>query len=166
MEYTKFLTRARELRANQVSSEHAFLELLIQQEEAVLDWKKPKSKYSSWDDLLRGERFCTLTMYRDYKKARSLITQPWIKKLGVYASVNIARLDDKARQSVMKSVRSWYNEHSVAPTYQLVSQYVKHLDSFKKAKGPTKMAKMTAYIKICQDLLKRHGIAFPKETWK
>jgi chromosomal replication initiation ATPase DnaA len=167
MEYTKFLSLARKYRTGQTDSEHLFLELLVAQEEQVLDWRKPKSQYDTWSELLQGEGFCTITTYRNYKKARQLIERSWIRRLGVYASVSIAQLDLDTRVTVLTSVKKWYGEHSVAPTYQRVSKYVRDLGkASRKAKSENKVTKMRAYIRVCQDLLKKHKIMIPKETWK
>lgn len=167
MEYTKFLRTARGLRASQTEYEYKYMELLVDQEADLINWLSPRSPYRSWYDLLRGEGLCTVTTYKNYKRARQHITPLWIEKLGVYPAINIAKLDTDDRDTVLKKVQAWYREYKVRPHYQLVSTFVQGLSrAARKKKSEGKLAKMRAYIKVCQALLKKNKITVPVETWK
>ncbi len=166
MEYKKFLTLARRYRNSETDYEYRYMELLVTQKADIASWKKPLTKYESWSELLKEEGLCTISMFHNYEKAQSVIDTFWIKRLGVYASVSIAQLNSETRTTVLASVKKWYGEHKVAPTYQRVSKYVRDLGrASRKRKTENKMVKMRAYIKICQALLKKNRISVPEETW-
>lgn len=166
MQYSKFIEKARKLKGDQAATEVAFWELLVEQEKDELSWKAPKTPYKTWWALLRGEGLCTWSTYENYKKARALISTSWIKKFGVYASISISKLDADTRDSVFKTTKAWYTNYNVPPTYQRISKYVRDLGrASRMTKRENKIAKMRAYIKKCQALLKKNKIEIPEETW-
>jgi hypothetical protein len=164
MEFVKFIDKARKLKTNQSGNEVDFLNLLVDQEDNILDWKHPRTPYRSWNELLRGEGLCTPSTYTGYKLARERIPVLWIGKLGVYASISISRLGEADRAKVFGSVKKWYSTRQTAPTYQRISRYVKELHPRKKA--PSRAQKMMSYIRTCQSLLRKNKIEVPEETWK
>ncbi len=166
MEYSKFLALARRYRGGQTEYEYKYMELLVAQKADRLNWMKPRTRHESWSDLLREEGLCTVSMFNNYEKAKSVIDPLWLKRLGVYPSVSIAQLDQVTRVTILASVKKWYGEHKVAPTYQRVSKYVRDLGrASRKKKTESKLVKMRAYIKACQALLKKNKISIPEETW-
>lgn len=166
MNYDKFLELAQRYKANQAENEVKFLELLVEQEADVLNWKKPRTSYASWGELLREEGLCTWTTYRNYKKARQLIQASWIEKLGVYASISISKLDETERKTILDQVKKWYGAHKVTPTYQRVSKYVRDLGGRRRRTAKeSKIRLMQNYIVKCQGLLKKNKIDVPPETW-
>ena len=166
MHYEKFLELARKYKGDQANQEYKFLELLIEQEADVLNWKHPRTSYKTWSELLRSEQLCTPTLYQNYKKARSLISDLWIGRFGAYASISIAKLDSATREAILAKVKKWYGEHKVPPTYQRVAMYVRDMGTTtRKTKRDARIQKMRAYILVCQGLLKKHKIPVPKETW-
>jgi hypothetical protein len=166
MNYDKFLDLAQKYKADQARNEVKFLELLVEQEGDVLNWKAPRTPYKSWSELLREEGLCTFTTYRNYKRARQLIPEQWISKLGVYASISISKLDEAQRRTILEQVKKWYGHHKVTPTYQRVSKYVRDLGgSRRKTARSSKVQLMRAYIVKCQGLLKKNKIEVPPETW-
>jgi len=166
MNYDRFLELAQKYKADQANNEVKFLELLVAQEEDVLNWKKPRTSYASWAELLREEGLCTWTTYRNYKKARQLLSSGWIEKLGVYASISISKLDETTRKTVFDQVKKWYGQHKVTPTYQRVSKYVRDLGGARRRTAKeSKIRLMRTYIVKCQALLKKHKIEVPPETW-
>jgi hypothetical protein len=166
MEYKKFLALARRYRGNETDYEYKYMELLVAQKADRINWKKPATRYDSWSELLKEEGLCTVSMFQNYEKAQGLLEPLWIKRLGVYASVSIAQLSNETRGTVLNTVKKWYGEHKVAPTYQRVSKYVRDLGrASRKKKTESKLVKMRAYIKVCQALLKKNRISVPEETW-
>jgi hypothetical protein len=164
MEHTKFIALARQYKADQAENEYKFLELLVTQEEDVAAWKN-KTPYKSWGELLREEGLCTITTYRNYKKARQLLSLTWIKRLGVYASISISKLDDDTRDKVLSSVKQWYSQHQVTPTYQRVSKYVRNLGGHvKKTKRENQVRVLKTYIAKCHALLKKNRIPLPQPS--
>src|ERR1041384_3679694 len=127
MEYSKFLSLARKYRAGETENEYRYMELLVAQKADVLNWKKPRTSYETWPELLKEEGLCTYSMFKSYEKAKVVLDSVWIKRLGVYASVSIAKLDRETQTEVLSSVKRWYGQHGVAPTYQRVSKYVRDL---------------------------------------
>lgn len=166
MQYGRFLARAKTLRATHNANHIKLFELLAQQEEDILDWKWPRSKYYTWAELLKGEGLCTYAAYRQYKKACDILTPEWLHKLGIYPSISLARLSDKDRPEILRRVKRWYTGHRVPPTYQLVSTYVRNVRRELQPDRLTKVQRMLAYIRACQTLLTSHKIAVPKETWR
>lgn len=164
MEYSKFLEKARKLKTNQSGNEVDFLNLLVEQENDMLDWKHPKTPYKSWYELIRGEQLVTVTTYTGYKKARERLPKIWIDKLGVYASISIGKLGEADRNKILTSVKKWYSAHQVAPTYQRVSRYLRDLHPRKQTESRGR--KMLSYIRQCQSILRKNKIEVPKETWK
>jgi hypothetical protein len=165
MQYAKFIALAQSLKAGQASNEVKFLDLLVDQEADVINWKT-KENYTSWAELLREEGLCTYTTYVSYKKAKEILPSSWIAKLGVYATISLSKLDADQRGKVFDQVKKWYAAHQVAPTYQRVSTYVKNIGgSRRKAKAASKLQKMKTYITKCQGLLKQHKIPVPEVTW-
>ncbi len=166
MNYDKFLDLAQKYKADQARNEVKFLELLVEQEADVLNWKAPRTPYKAWSELLREEGLCTFTLYRNYKKARQLLPEQWIQKLGAYASISISKLDDESRRIILEQVKKWYGNHKVTPTYQRVSKYVRDLGGKRRrAVRASKIQLMRAYIIKCQSLLKKNKIDVPPETW-
>lgn len=164
MEYSKFLEKARKLKTSQAGNEVEFLNLLVEQENDMLDWKSPKTSYRTWNELLRGEQLVTVTTYTGYKKARERLPKVWIDKLGVYASISISKLNEADRNKILTSVKKWYASHQVAPTYQRVAKYVRDLHPRKSTESRAR--KMLSYIRTCQAILRKNKIEVPKETWK
>jgi hypothetical protein len=164
MEYSKFLDKARKLKTSQSGNEVAFLDLLVDQEADVLDWKTPKTPYKSFNELLRAEGLCTVTTYSGYKKARERLPAQWINKMGVYASISVSKLNENDRNKVMASVKKWYGTFQVAPTYQRISRFVRELHPRKQTES--KSRKMLTYIRTCQSIMRKNKIDVPKETWK
>ena len=164
MEFSKFIDKARKLKTDQSGNEVAFLNLLVEQESDILDWKHPKTNYRSWGELLRKEGLCTPTTYTGFKLARDRLPAAWINRLGVYASISISRLNETDRTKVFASVKKWYTSRQTAPTYQRISLYVKELHPRKKTE--TKQQRMMAYIRTCQALLRKNKIEVPAESWK
>lgn len=164
MEYSKFIDRARKLKTSQSGNEVDFLNLLVEQETDILDWKSPKTPYKTWYELLRGEQLTTVTTYTGYKKARERLPKVWIDKLGVYASISLGKLSEADRNKVLTTVKKWYASHQVAPTYQRVAKYVRDLHPRKQTESRGR--KMLAYIRACQAILRKNKIEVPKETWK
>jgi hypothetical protein len=166
MEYTKFLSLVRKYKTGETENEYRYMELLVDQKKDVLNWKKPRTSYETWSELLREEGLCTYSMFQNYEKAKTVIDNTWIRRLGVYASVSLAKLDRTTQAEVLASVKRWYGQHQVAPTYQRVSKYVRDLGlAARKMKVENRVQKMKAYIKVCQRLLKQNRISVPKETW-
>src|SRR4051812_26228625 len=111
MNYDKFLELAQRYKADQAHNEVKFLELLVEQEADALNWRKPRTVYATWAELLREEGLCTWTTYSNYKRARQLIPSNWIEKLGVYASISISKLDETNRKTILDQVKKWYGQH-------------------------------------------------------
>lgn len=165
MRYDKFLQLAQKYKAGQSSSEVHFLELLVEQEADIINWKD-HTGCKSWAEVLKREGFCTPATYSNYKRARERIPRMWVERFGVHATINIAKLDEGVRDQIFGRVKTWYHSNRMTPTYQRVSTYVKSLGiGTSRRRGSNKVQKMKAYIRRCQALLNKNQIPIPRETW-
>lgn len=159
MNYPQFVKLARSYAKASDEAQIRLLRLLMDVHEAPAIWQ---SKHSTWEEVLRAEKFCTVHRYTSFRKAVSLGISP--EKLGVDAACLLATYSSTLRKKALTQTRSWIEQHRVPPTYQLVAEYVKELRPTKKAKPKPKAQKIKTlwnYILKLQAVCKEHGITYP-----
>jgi hypothetical protein len=161
MDYRAFLDAAREhLRANQHAS-LGLMRLLCDVHDTPQVWQH---QHKSFNDVLRSERFCTISKFAAFRKALQLDLP--VEKLGVDAACLLASYPAKIRKTATEQTLQWVATHKIAPTYQLVAEYVSTRQPG-ASKAPPKAkpsnAALRRYIATLQALCRKHGIAFPKE---
>ena len=148
------------------------MHLLIEMEAAKVVWYG--HPHTTWTDVLCEERLCTPAAFAAFKKAITYGLK--VDQLGVAASCLLAKQTKDIRTIVVRQTTEWVKQHKVPPSYQLVSEYVKHLlrERGKRTIGPYAKLRvecnkllaenlaLTEYVTKLRATLHRNALPIPK----
>lgn len=170
--YDSFVQTAKNLANKGEEYRLRLMHLLVEMEAQKIVWYG--HPHTTWGDVLREERLCTPAAFAAFKKAATYGLK--VDKLGVAASCLLAKQTKAVRTIVVKQATDWVKTHHVPPSYQLVSEYVKHLlkDRNKQVISPYAKVKaerdrlqaennrLTGYVTTLRNTLRLNGIPIPK----
>lgn len=140
--------RIRSLRT--ISAEHEVDSMLL-----VLELEKKPSLWrttlvSTFEEVIREERFCTVSRWRAFKAARGFIPKKHLSSLGVPAACLIA-MQPKGRQlRLLNLALTFRRKHGFEPTYQYVTRL---LPSRARPTGPTRKT-LLQYIEVLKEVIR------------
>jgi hypothetical protein len=187
MTYQTLLCTARSL-ANGAEETWLKLMVLLVKTEAKKDvWVGNPHGIKTWPELLQAEGLCTARHYRMFKEAYSELGAALVKQFGAYASIRIAQIEPIARKKIVRTATAWIQKHRVRPTYQRITEYIKHETagpkaskkrSYKREVGEltdhlrnqgalvkelrAKVRQQAKYIRTLKDALKSNNVSVPK----
>lgn len=121
-------------------------------------WRK---EYKTWEDLLRKETLCSVTIYRRFHQAIRLLGPQTVQELGATAASTLTATPVSHRRKLVKVVKERFE--GTNPDHVDVARYV--WEERKRLMPPDKKVTRTqllAHINTLEAILQEHRIKFPE----
>lgn len=158
------------LRAKGVQCEVEAMFLVLQLESRPHLW----APFTRFEDIIKKERFCTVSRWKAFKRAVEAIPRKDILSLGLAVSCLIAVQPRSQWFKLLTLARKYRRENELEPTYQLITKVIGKAEK-KTSKGPSRadllsriaslektLIKKEAHIQKLRTVLRKNRISIPR----
>lgn len=164
--YENMVSTIRRLRNDGTRCEVEAMSLVLELERLPNLWKDKKAP--TFHDLVKLERFCTVSRWLAFKRAQEHFGRRFplmARQLGVDAICLIARQPLKRFDDLTAKALAFRTDHKIAPTYQYITQIIGR-DTSKKKPTPRasllrKIAALENNVKTLKQTLSENNIKLP-----
>jgi len=157
--YQHYTRQYREFKALGAKYEVKAMYTLIEFERTSICWKT--SPEMTFEDVLREEKFCTISRFHAFRRALDIFRRQDIDRLGVDSVCLIAKQPPKWHARLTKAAMRFRKEHDFEPTYQYITHLVEGLLPESTAADRPTYGQLRQYVEVLKDRLKEAGAKVP-----